>query len=59
MPYVEIKYIGKLTQDQKSEIAKDVTNSLERVAGKGPKSTYVVFGEFEKENWAIGGEFKK
>lgn len=55
MPFVNVKIAGELTADQKKELAKDFSESLERVAGKNLKFTYVVFEELERENWAIGG----
>ena len=55
MPYVEVKLIGKLTKEQKSEIAENITDTLYRVAGKSKSHTYVVFSEVERENWAAGG----
>ncbi len=34
MPYVAIKLAGSVTKEQKAEIAKEVTETLERVANK-------------------------
>lgn len=55
MPFVNLKIAGQLSEDQKRELAKDFSESLEKIAGKNPKFTYVVFEEVERENWAIGG----
>jgi 4-oxalocrotonate tautomerase len=54
MPYISLRLVGKLTREQKSAIAKDFADTLERVAGKPKSSTYLVFDEVEKENWAQG-----
>jgi len=55
MPCVEVKLIGNLSKEQKSEIARDITESLYRVAGKSKSHTYVVFQEVSREDWAAGG----
>ena len=34
MPYVNIKLAGSITQEQKAQIAKEFTDTLERVAHK-------------------------
>jgi 4-oxalocrotonate tautomerase len=54
MPYVNVKVAGKLTRDQKEQIAGDICESLARVAGKKSADTYVIFEEVERENWAVG-----
>ena len=56
MPYVNVKVAGPLTKEQKSALAEKITSALEEVAGKHPKSTYVVFEEVDRENWAAGGK---
>lgn len=56
MPYVNIKLAGSMTKEQKAEIAKEVTETLERVASKPASYTYIVFEEVEYEDWAIGGK---
>ncbi len=54
MPYISLRVAGKLTREQKTAIAKDFAATLERVAGKPKDSTYLVFDEVERENWAKG-----
>ena len=54
MPYVSLRVAGKLTREQKSQIAKEFADTLERVAGKPKDATYTVFDEVERENWAKG-----
>lgn len=56
MPFVNVMVAGPLTKDQKKELAMKITTALEDVAGKDPKTTYVVFEEVERENWAAGGK---
>ncbi|MCK4360000.1 MAG: 4-oxalocrotonate tautomerase family protein [Candidatus Cloacimonetes bacterium] len=56
MPYINLKILGKLTEIQKSEISKQFTETLEKVAKKPPNSVYIVIDEVERENWAVGGK---
>lgn len=56
MPFVNVMVAGPLTKDQKKALAMKITTALEEVAGKDPKTTYVVFDEVERENWAAGGK---
>lgn len=54
MPYVSVRVAGKLTRQQKETIAREIADTLERVAGKPKDATYLVFDEVERENWAKG-----
>ncbi len=56
MPYVSIKLAGKVTREQKAQIAKEITETLERVAHKPKSYTYITFEEVAYEDWAIGGK---
>jgi len=55
MPYINVKLAGKLDKNQKQEIAKEITDVMQRVANKPASYTYIVFEEVESEDWAIGG----
>ncbi len=55
MPYVNVKTAGPLSSEQKKELAVRISAALKDVAGKNPDSTYIVFEEIERENWAVGG----
>ena len=54
MPYVSVRVAGKLTRQQKETIAKEIAETLERVANKPKDATYLVFDEVERKNWAKG-----
>ena len=54
MPYINVKVAGSLTKEQKEKIAKEFTETLEKVADKPKAHTYVVFDEVARENWAVG-----
>lgn len=56
MPYVNIKLAGSVTKEQKKQIAKEITETLEKHAHKPANYTYIVFEEVAFEDWAIGGE---
>ena len=56
MPYISLRVAGKLTREQKTAIAKEFAETLEKVAGKPKSATYLVFDEVERENWAKGEE---
>ena len=56
MPVVTIKIAGSLTRDQKQIIAKEITATLEKHAGKPASYTYIAFEELPEENWAIAGQ---
>jgi 4-oxalocrotonate tautomerase len=56
MPIVDLKLVGTLTREQKAQISKEFTETLQRVAGKPPEYTYVVIQEFERQNWAHKGD---
>lgn len=55
MPYVNIRIAGELSREQKAQIAKEITDTLERIAHKPPSYTYITFDELAEENWAVAG----
>jgi|TARA_B110000259_G_scaffold130816_1_gene147578 4-oxalocrotonate tautomerase len=55
MPYINVKLAGNLNKDQKKEIAKEMTDLMQRVANKPASYTYIIFEEVKGEDWAIGG----
>lgn len=57
MPYINLKLVGKLTKEQKDEIAKQFSETLSKVANKPKEHTYLVVDEVPGENWAVGDKF--
>ena len=57
MPYINLKVAGTLSKEQKDEIAKDFSTTLERVAGKPKESCYIVIDEVPRTHWAKGENF--
>lgn len=56
MPVVTIKIAGRLDREQKKRIAQEITDTLERIAFKPRRYTYIAFEELPDENWAIAGQ---
>ena len=56
MPVVELKILGKLTHEQKAEITKQFTRTLQEVAGKPPEYSYVIIQEVAREDWGHRGK---
>ena len=56
MPYVNVRIAGTLSREQKKQIAEEITDTLERIAGKPRSYTYIAFDELPEEQWAIGGK---
>jgi 4-oxalocrotonate tautomerase len=54
MPYISLRVAGKLTREQRAAIAKEFSETLEKIANKPKNTTYLVFDEVERENWAVG-----
>ena len=57
MPYINLKLVGKLTLEQKQQVAREFSETLERVAQKPKNATYLVIDEVEGRNWAQGDKF--
>ena len=54
MPYVNVQIAGKLTKEQKTELASRISIALEEIAGKPRDVTYISFDEYPRENFAVG-----
>ena len=55
MPYVNIQITKGATREQKSELVRDVTDSLVRILGKQPEHIHIVIQEIPEENWGFSG----
>lgn len=55
MPYVNIQITRGATREQKSELVRDLTSSLQRVLGKAPEHTHIVIQEIDEESWGFAG----
>ena len=54
MPFVNIKLAGKLTKEQKSEIAKEISRTLVKVANKKQENIMIAFEELDRDCFARG-----
>jgi len=45
----------KATIEQKQRLVFGVTQLMQEVLGKEPRSTFVIIEEVENENWGVGG----
>lgn len=55
MPYVNVQITKGAMRDQKAELVKDITQSLNRVLNKKPEYTHIVIQEIDEENWGYSG----
>ena len=56
MPIVRVELWKGATKEVKAKLAKAITDDVATIASKRPQNIIVVFTDYEKENWAIGGE---
>ncbi|MFT4710563.1 MAG: 4-oxalocrotonate tautomerase [Planctomycetota bacterium] len=56
MPYVNIQITTGATREQKSNLVRDVTESLVRELGKKPEHIHIVIQEIELEDWGFAGQ---
>lgn len=56
MPFVSVKLLKGRSLEQKRELAQTITEAMERICGARREGTMVVFEEYEKEDWAVGGQ---
>ncbi|KIO49457.1 4-oxalocrotonate tautomerase [Nitrosospira sp. NpAV] len=56
MPFISIRITREgATAQQKAQIIREVTETLERVLHKPPEWTHVVIEEIDTDNWGVGG----
>ena len=55
MPYVNVQITSGATREQKSELVRDITDSLVRVLGKQPEHIHIVLQEIHEEDWGFAG----
>ncbi|MGV8917884.1 MAG: tautomerase family protein [Pseudomonas sp.] len=56
MPFVSVRITRDgVTRDQKAQVIKEITETLERVLGKDPELTHIVIEEVDTDNWGYKG----
>ena len=56
MPIVRVEMWKGATKETKAKLAKAITDDVAAIAKKQAKNVIVVFQDYEREDWAIGGE---
>jgi 4-oxalocrotonate tautomerase len=56
MPIIRVEMWKGATKETKAKLAKAITDDVAAIAKKQPKNIIVVFQDYEREDWAIGGE---
>lgn len=55
MPYVSVRITKGVTVEQKAQVVKEITATLQTVLSKRPEHTHVVIDEVDEENWGFSG----
>jgi 4-oxalocrotonate tautomerase len=56
MPFVSVRITKDgVTREQKAQVIKEITETLERVLGKRPDLTHIVIEEVDIDNWGHAG----
>lgn len=55
MPIIRIEMLAGRTHEQKAQLARAITDAVVTIGKTKPESTWVVFQDVAKENWAEGG----
>lgn len=56
MPIISVKLAKGRSLEQKQELTEAITREAVRILNVEPEWVTVVFEEFERENWASGGQ---
>ena len=56
MPIVRVELWTGRTHQQKSELAKAITDAVVKIAKTSADQTIVIFEDTDKENWAQNGK---
>lgn len=56
MPVVRVSWFDGKTQDQKAQVAKDITDSIVKTTGTDASYIYVIFEDVKPADWAGSGK---
>jgi 4-oxalocrotonate tautomerase len=59
VPFVDITLFEGRTDEQKTEIARQISRALIDVGGAEPDSVHVVFRDLERQNWKKSIELER
>nr|WP_286674906.1 4-oxalocrotonate tautomerase family protein [Pseudomonas subflava] len=56
MPFVSVRITRDgVTREQKAQVIKEITETLQRVLNKKPELTHIVIEEVDTDNWGYAG----
>ncbi|MFJ7313070.1 4-oxalocrotonate tautomerase family protein [Pseudomonas sp. NPDC098747] len=56
MPFISVRITRDgVTREQKAQVIKEITETMERVLNKDPKLTHIVIEEVDTDNWGYAG----
>lgn len=59
MPIININLVEGRTHEQLTNMVKDVTEVVAKNTGAPKENIHIIVNEMKKENYAVGGEWKK
>ncbi|WMI98011.1 4-oxalocrotonate tautomerase family protein [Pseudomonas chlororaphis subsp. aurantiaca] len=56
MPFVNLRITRDgVTREQKAQVIREITETLQRVLNKAPELTHIVIEEVDTDNWGYAG----
>ena len=55
MPTIRIDLFEGRTDQQKADLAREITKACAKIIGSSPESVDILFFDIAKNNWATGG----
>lgn len=55
MPTIQVYWFEGRSQEQKSELAKAITDVVARIGKTAPENTHVIYHDVKRSDWAEGG----
>jgi 4-oxalocrotonate tautomerase len=55
MPYINLQITKGASRQQKSEVVRQMTETLVSVLGKSPEHIHIVIEEIDDDNWGFSG----
>ncbi|MGY4665112.1 4-oxalocrotonate tautomerase [Pseudomonas chlororaphis] len=56
MPFVNVRITrDSVTREQKAQVIREITETLQRVLNKAPELTHIVIEEVDTDNWGYAG----
>ena len=59
MPFVHVELMEGRTEEQLTNMVKDITEAVSKNAGAPKENIHVIVNELKKDRYAQGGEWKK